>query len=445
MKIVSRANPHKNPNLPENFRIPKDFYEVRPGNSGEESMNGNKRMKTRVKIIYPAFALVVFACFTFLRGAQGQLSPPPDGCYPNFTTAEGCNALQSLTPGVGTGLGNTAFGWSSLSANTEGSYNTAVGAGALNGNIGSSNNTAIGAAALLLNRGTGNTATGTDALAYNFSGSNNTADGAFALFFSNGGYNTAVGYFALENTNSRGNTAVGVSALISDVDGEQNTAIGDSALYSNTGDFNIGVGTGAGQNLTTGNHNIDIDNAGVAGESGTIRIGDPGFARACFIAGINSATASGGTAVFIDSNGQLGTLTSSARFKDDIKPMEKASEAILSLRPVTFRYKHELDLHGIPQFGLVAEDVEKVNPDLVARDADGKPYTVRYEAVNAMLLNEFLKAHRRIQQLEANNAQQQRNFIEQQKQIDALTASVQKVSAQLEMTKRGPQTVLNNP
>jgi trimeric autotransporter adhesin len=148
-------------------------------------------------------------------------------------------------------------------------------------------------------------------------------------------------------------------------------------------------------------------------------------------------TVSGGVGVIIDTDGHLGTVVSSARFKDKIKPMDKASEAILALKPVTFRYKHELDPDGIPQFGLVAEQVEKVNPDLVARDAEGKPYTVRYEAVNAMLLNEFLKEHRKVEELEVTAAKQQ-------KQIEALTAGLQKVSAQVEMSKSASQMVLNN-
>ena len=144
-----------------------------------------------------------------------------------------------------------------------------------------------------------------------------------------------------------------------------------------------------------------------------------------------------------DSDGHLGTITSSARYKDKIKPMDTASEAILALKPVTFRYKRELDPEGVPQFGLVAEEVEKVNPDLVARDEQGKPYTVRYEAVNAMLLNEFLKEHRTVQEQKANIAELKHNFAEQQKQIEALTMGLQKVSAQLELGKSAPQTVLN--
>jgi hypothetical protein len=188
-------------------------------------------------------------------------------------------------------------------------------------------------------------------------------------------------------------------------------AIGTYALsrFVN-GDYNIGVGFGGGANLTNGDYNIAISNRGVAGEAHTIRIGTTGTQTDAYIAGITGTTVPTGVAVIVDADGHLGTITSSARFKEAIKPMDKASEAILALKPVAFRYKHELDRAGIPQFGLVAEEVEKVNPDLVARDDKGKPYTVRYEAVNAMLLNEFLKAHRRIE--------------EQDKRIDQLTAQL---------------------
>jgi hypothetical protein len=212
--------------------------------------------------------------------------------------------------------------------------------------------------------------------------------------------------------------------------------------------------------LTDGDWNIDIgaEVVGVAGESNTIRIGNQGTQTATYIAGI-SGTAVAGDTVVVDANGQLGTAMSSARFKEEIKPMDESSEAILALKPVTFRYKHEIDPKGIPQFGLVAEEVEKVNPDLVARDADGKPYTVRYEAVNAMLLNEFLKEHRTVQELkstlavqEATISQQKQEFqaiaTQQQKQIEALTASlkeqasqIQKVSAELQLQKPPAQTV----
>jgi hypothetical protein len=210
-----------------------------------------------------------------------------------------------------------------------------------------------------------------------------------------------------------------------------NAAIGFQALTMNTtGRDNIALGFSAGADLTTGYNNIDIGNRGFAGEANTTRIGRVETQTATFIAGISGATVPTGVAVIVDSNGHLGTTTSSARFKEAIQRMDKASESILALKPVTFRYKQEIDPAGIPQFGLVAEEVEKVDPDLVARDEQGTPYTVRYEAVNAMLLNEFLKEHRKVEQLE--------------KQVEALTVGLQKVSAQLELSKAAPQTVTNN-
>jgi predicted ribosome quality control (RQC) complex YloA/Tae2 family protein len=187
---------------------------------------------------------------------------------------------------------------------------------------------------------------------------------------------------------------------------------------------------------------------GAVGEANTIRIGKSGTQNKTFIAGISGKTVASGVGVIIGSNGQLGTVLSSALFKEAIKPMDRASEAILALEPVTFRYKHELDPDGIPQFGLLAEQVEKVNPDLVARDTGGKVYTVRYEAVNAMLLNEFLKEHRKVQTLEATVTKQQKEFestiAKQQKQIEALTAGLQKMSAQVEMSRLAPQMVDNH-
>src|SRR5438132_8657469 len=247
----------------------------------------------------------------------------------------------------------------------------------------------------------------------------NTAKGTDALFSLTtlGFFNTATGFEALfSNTTGSFSTADGLSALRHNTTGEGNTANGFRALVRNTtGNDNIALGNNAGENLTTGSNNIDIFDRGVAGEANTIRIGKQGTQRTTFIAGISGATVTG-TAVVVDSNGQLGVAPSSQRFKDAIQPMNKASEAILALKPVTFRYKHELDPKGIPQFGLVAEQVEKVNPDLVARDEQGKPYSVRYEAVNALLLNEFLKAHRRIE--------------EQDKRIEQLTAQLRQQAAQ---------------
>jgi uncharacterized coiled-coil protein SlyX len=213
---------------------------------------------------------------------------------------------------------------------------------------------------------------------------------------------------------------------------------------------NITLGSNAGANLTTGSNNIDIGNRGVAGDAAKIRIGKVGTQTATFIAGIHGVTVASGVGVVVSSTGQLGTVTSSARFKEAIKPMDQASEALLKLEPVTFRYKEELDPDHIPQFGLVAEQVEKVNPDLVVRDANGKVNTVRYEAVNAMLLNEFLKEHRRVQEhaattskLEAIVARQNEMIAKQQKQIEALTATLQKVSDQIALSKPAPQLVAN--
>jgi hypothetical protein len=290
-------------------------------------------------------------------------------------------------------------------------------------NVGNAN-TAVGAGALLNNTtGVANSATGANALAYNTTGVNNTATGELVLY---------------RNTTGSDNTASGLLAMYSNTTGNTNTAIGELALQGNTtGNNNIALGYTAGVNLTTGDGNIDIGNQAFEGEAATIRIGDEAVQTATYIAGISGQTASGGVAVFINSDGKLGTLTSSARFKTEIKPMDESSETILALKPVTFRYKHEIDPRDIPQFGLVAEDVEKVNPALVIRDRDGKPYAVRYEAVNAMLLNEFLKEHRRNEKLEATVAHQQ-------KQIDALTAGLQKVSAKIETSKPAPQVVNNN-
>ena len=257
------------------------------------------------------------------------------------------------------------------------------------------------------------------------------------------GQNTATGDYALFNlTTGTRNTAIGFQALNTNTTGGKNTAIGFFTLQDNiTGKNNIALGYAAGV-FTAGDNNIHIGNVG-AQESDTIRIGTVAgrgireFQSNTYIAGISGVTIAGGVPVIIDADGHLGSTTSSERFKDEIKPMDKASEAILALKPVTFHYKKELDPDGIPQFGLVAEQVEKVRPDLVARVKEGKPYTVRYDAVNAMLLNEFLKEHKTVQE-------QGETIARLQKQIEALTAGLEKVSAQVEMNKPTAQTVLNN-
>jgi len=403
--------------------------------------------------IHPVLITVALACFALSPTAEA-VDPPPDGGYPGDNTAEGEDALFSLTTGLDntaigfnalyhntTGSGNTATGWAALFNNTTGFTNTAAGVYALITNTTGFFNTAIGGFALGNNTtGFENTAIGEGALFGNTTGVLNTANGFQALSSNTtGAYNTANGANALDgNTTGSNNTAAGLNALRRNITGEGNTANGSRALVRNTtGNDNIALGNNAGENLTTGSNNIDIANRGVAGEAKTIRVGTTGTHTAAYMAGISGATVPTGVAVIVDANGQLGTTTSTARFKEAIKPMDKASEAILALHPVTFRYRHELDAEGVPQFGLVAEEVEKVNPALVARDEQGKAYTVRYDAVNAMLLNEFLKEHHQVQDLKTIVA-------EQQKQIEALTAGLQKVSAQVETIRTAPQ-VVNNP
>jgi len=397
-------------------------------------------MKTNARLLPILLTLLSLP----LAGHESQaVSPPPDGGYPGNNTAEGQNALLSLT----TGVNNTAVGWFSLKSNRNGQLNTAVGAGTLFTMGHASRNTAVGGAALFSDTsGEGNTAVGALALWSNTTGDLNTAIGDNALFSNTVGFqNTAVGAWALpSNTTGNANVAIGSLAAYSNFTGGGNTAVGEQALFDNqSGNYNIALGFAAGTR-TTGSNNIVIGDIGVEGESNTIRIGGDGFGggpqTAAFIAGI-SGTAVVGDAVVVDGNGQLGTLASSARFKKNIKPMDKTSEAILALKPVSFQYTS--DSKGTPQFGLIAEEVAKVNPDLVVRNRNGEIYSVRYDQVNAMLLNEFLKEHRK-------NEEQQATIAQLKSGIEALTATVkeqaaqiQKVSAQLELSKPGPQTVLN--
>src|SRR5207302_7386495 len=261
---------------------------------------------------------------------------------------------------------------------------------------------------------------GYQTLIVNTTGDRNTANGIDALFSNTTGrFNTATGGSTLaSNTTGGSNTANGANALINNTTGNSYTANGLYSLQNNTtGSNNIALGSFAGTNLTIGDNNIDVGNAGVSAEANTIRIGTAGTQTNAYMSGIYQTTVARGLAVVIDSTGHLGTKGSSERFKDAIKPMDEASEAIHALKPVTFRYKKDLDPEGIPQFGLVAEDVEKVNPDLVARDEDGKILTVRYEAVNAMLLNEFLKEHRKVEELETIVTEQRQESQAQRDEI----------------------------
>ncbi|HEY4271936.1 MAG TPA: tail fiber domain-containing protein [Candidatus Udaeobacter sp.] len=395
-------------------------------------------MKNRILMaILPALA-----CFALLPGARA-VSPAPDGCYPNFTTAEGCNALQNLVGGAG----NTGLGWYALFSDVNGAFNTGVGGGALALNDADSN-TAVGAAALLLNTtGSQNVAIGTDAMVFNTVASDNNAVGAFALF----------------NNDSSGlgsanfNNAHGRNALMDNVDGTQNNAFGDDAMFNNTtGSFNTAIGDDALDNNVDGNSNVAVgDEAGTGlgtNVNNCIAINVPGagpFAvldNTCFIGSIfDQPVSDAGTqeAVYVDQFNVIGIMASSRRFKHDIQPMDKASEAVLALKPVTFKYN--ADKNGRTQYGLIAEEVAKVNPDLVVQHKDGDISTVRYEQVNAMLLNEFLKEHKKVQDLQVTVALQQKGMEVLTAQLKEQAAQIQKVSAQLEVSKPAPQLVTNKP
>ena len=284
--------------------------------------------------------------------------------------------------------------------------------------------------------GGANTANGDAALLSNTTGNYNAANGVYALFNNTiGNYNTANGVYALySNTAGDYNTANGLKSLYSNTTGNDNTAFGVNALRNNSGSSNVGLGTNAGKNLTTGSGNVCIGAAvlGVAGESNTTRIRN-----------IYSSVASG-RAVYVNSDNKIGTLASTRRVKNDIKPMDKVSEAVLALKPVSFRYKKEIDASGTLQFGLVAEEVADINADLVTRDSEGKPETVRYDAVNAMLLNEFLKEHREVAGLKSTVAEQRKGMEAMAAELKEQAAQLQKVSAQLQASKPAPQ-VVNNP
>ena len=356
---------------------------------------------------------------------------------------------------------NTANGVAALFLNTTGNNNTATGYEALVNNTTGAENTANGFLGLSSNTtGTNNTANGALALAANTTGSGNTATGWSALQAnSNGGFNAATGNYALySNTTGYSNVATGVDALYHNKVGHHNTAEGYVALLNSTGSNNTALGSYAGANLTTGSNNIDIGALGVAGDSGKIRIGKQGTQNATFIAGIFGVTMTG-SPVVVNSSGKLGVSgTSSARFKEAIKPMDKDSEAILALKPVTFHYKQEIDPDKIPQFGLIAEEVDKVDPNLVVRDENGEVTSVRYDAVNAMFLNEFLKEHRTVQQqtsklkeqdgtisrLKALIREQEKLAVQQQKQIEGLTIGLRKVSDRVELLNSSPRLVAEN-
>jgi len=425
------------------------------------------------------------------------LSPPlkaqcPVACGQFGNTAVGLNALDSVNP-PGGGINNTAVGFNALTADTTGQYNTAIGSGALQSNTTGDFNMAIGTEALRDNNGTFNlaigfrvgfmnttgghlTGIGAAAMRNNTTASDNTAIGANALRENTiSEANVAVGDNALSSYNGLNpgidgfNTALGSIALTALTEGFQNTVVGRRALqFVTTGNNNVAVGWRTGDGITTGSGNTFIGTqAGFTPPSSgtynnTILLGITGDSNAvnpdgrCYIGHIRGVVPGNGAGdsvpVIIDTDGNLGTAPSSRRFKKDIKPMDhEISEAVLALKPVTFHYKNQdTKAQDRPQFGLIAEEVAKVNPDLVARDNDGKIYTVRYDAVNVMLLNEFLKEHKKVEEQQASIADLKSTVAVQQKEMQVLTvqlkeqaAQIQKVSAQLEASKPAPKVVAN--
>jgi trimeric autotransporter adhesin len=357
-----------------------------------------------------SFITLMLVCLSVFEPNAKAVSPPPDGGYPGGNTAEGQGALLSRT----TGTYNTALGLYSLLSLTTGQFNTGVGAGTLLGNT-ADENTAIGAGALFSNT----TASG------------NTADGAFALFSSAGLSNTAVGDRALLlNTIGCFNTAVGQAAMLNNTTGSSNIAIGVQALGNNdTGSSNIAIGNVAGTGVSTATNVICIGQ--VSGADVDSRT---------YIANIAGTTVSGGgtDSVTIDlTTGLVGHLSSSRRYKENIQPMDNASETLYRLKPVTYRFKKEIDAAQSVDYGLIAEEVAEIDPNLAIRDAKGQIESVRYMAVNAMLLNEFLKEHAKVQKLEAALEAVNERLKEQEARID-------KVSGQIEFNNSAPQVVVNH-
>jgi hypothetical protein len=363
----------------------------------------------------------ILALFAVSLGSMAALAQ-------SANTATGYDALHSDT----TGYYNTADGYEALVFNTIGGYNTASGSTALYSNTSGGYDTATGASALYSNTsGFYNTAVGYEALYSNTTADYNTATGYEALFYNTtGGGNTATGYDALvSNSAGNGNTAYGFEALFSNGTNGDNSAVGYGALYSNTtgggntavgaealsnnstGGGNIAIGSEAAYNITTGGYNIDIGSEGSSGDSETIRIGAPGTQTSFYAAGIDGVTVSSGVEVFINSSGQLGTVNSSLRFKEDVHDMGDASSAILRLRPVTYRYRQPYADGSKPvDYGLIAEEVAEVYPDLVVRGTDGQIQTVQYQKLTPMLLNELQKQHQLLEQMGKTMAQQQQTI-----------------------------------
>src|SRR5438093_7814305 len=375
-------------------------------------------MKIR-KIIFGT-VLSALVCFGLCQQVQSATDTPDPGSVPTSNTADGQGALGSLT----TGLYNSAFGFLSVLSLSDANFDTGV-----------------GAAALLVDNGGTNTAVGAGALLNNSDGADNNAVGAFALFNNvSGFFNNAHGRNALLNSQGSENNAFGDLAMEENTTGSFNTAVGDDALFFNVdGNNNVAVGDEAGTGLGASVNNCIAINVPGAGPFAVLD-------NTCFIGSIFDQPVSDvGTqeAVFVDQFNVIGISASSRRFKHDIQPMDKASEAVLALKPVTFKYN--ADKNGRTQYGVIAEEVATVNPDILVQHKDGEISTVRYEAVNAMLLNEFLKEHKKVQNLEVTVAQQQKGMEVLTAQLKEQAAQIQKVSAQLEVSKPAPQVVATKP
>jgi Chaperone of endosialidase len=381
--------------------------------------------------------LFTLGSLAFSQIAQA-VTPAPDGGYPGHNTAEGQNALFSRT----TGLYNTALGAFTLYGDTTGTGNTAVGINVLRNNVTGVFNTAVGLNALYFNRGDPN---------HNHEASNNCAFGSYALSANTIGQdNSALGYRALtSNTMGASNSALGSYALSGNTTGIGNAAIGVLTLTNNsTGNDNVALGAQAGNFVNSANNVIcigaavygaNVDNTTYIGNIGGTPQGTGIFLTA-------DTTGPPGTAV------KLGYQVSSRRYKEDIKPIDKASEALYTLQPVAFRYKGDVDPAHAQQYGFIAEDVAKVSPDLVVNDSQGKPSTLRFLSIQAMLLNEFLKEHTKVEQQQVTIGELKPTADRQQKEMEVVkaqlkeqTAQIQKVGAQLEARKFTKRVVLNNP
>jgi hypothetical protein len=442
-----------------------------------ETKERSTQMKTRIRNSTHGLLLMslLLVCFALLPRAQA-FTTDPDETFTNFNTAAG---LEASLANTGTGASNTAYGARALKANTTGSSNLGLGGFALINNLDGFSNTAVGNNAMFSNQsGDNNMALGQGAMGSNVSGNRNVAMGAQALAANvSQSDNVAVGFQALaSNTNSR-NVAIGAAAMTSNTSNSFSVAVGFEALRSltaagtgstavgfqalrnatsATGD-NTAFGDTAGDGVTSGARNIIIGGFGsgnggnISSASNTISIGSnaANVSNACFIGRIRGVVPTAPHFVGVEPNGQIVDISaSSRRFKKDIAPIDKVSEGILALKPVRYHFKN--DDSNYPQFGLIAEDVAEVNPDWITHDSQGEIDGVRYEMIPILLLNEFLKEHKKVEEQQASIADLKSTVALQQKEMQVLTAQlkeqaaqIQRVSAQLEVNKAAPRTVAN--